>query len=106
MAGRRDRAHPSNVACGSRRVATISLGAMIGSGILVLQGAFALVGLCAYLEILVDVPARPVAIVAAALVGLDIVGTKRQVGRGDQGPGTVIPRGILSSSDSWPCSTP
>ncbi|CAN5915885.1 APC family permease [soil metagenome] len=56
------------------------MGTVAGFGVwfsLVFKAAFALVGLGAYLQILVDVPARPVAIVAAcALIALNIAGTK------------------------------
>lgn len=57
------------------------VGTVAGFGVwfsLVFKAAFALVGLGAYLQILVDVPARPVALAAAAaLVGLNVTGTKQ-----------------------------
>lgn len=57
------------------------VGTVAGFGVwfsLVFKAAFALVGLGAYLQILVDVPGRPVAIVAAgALLALNITGTKQ-----------------------------
>lgn len=60
------------------------VGTVAGFGVwfsLVFKAAFALVGLGAYLHILVDVPARPVAVVAATgLIALNIVGT-RESGR-------------------------
>lgn len=56
------------------------MGTIAGFGVwfsLVFKAAFALVGLGAYLQLLVDVPARPVAVVvAAALVVLNVMGTK------------------------------
>ncbi|MGI8573877.1 MAG: amino acid permease [Egibacteraceae bacterium] len=57
------------------------VGTVAGFGVwfsLVFKAAFALVGLGAYLQILVDVPARPIAVVAAgALIALNIAGTKQ-----------------------------
>ncbi len=56
------------------------VGTVAGFGVwfsLVFKAAFALVGLGAYLQLLVHLPARPVAVVAAcALIVLNIVGTK------------------------------
>ncbi|MBW3606233.1 MAG: universal stress protein [Actinobacteria bacterium] len=57
------------------------VGTVAGFGVwfsLVFKAAFALVGLGAYLQILLELPARPVAIVAAgALIALNIAGTKQ-----------------------------
>ncbi|CAN5919473.1 amino acid permease [soil metagenome] len=71
------------------------VGTVAGFGVwfsLVFKAAFALVGLGAYLQILVAAPARPVAIVAAgALILLNIAGTK-QSGRLQ----TVVVTGVLA----------
>lgn len=57
------------------------VGTVAGFGVwfsLVFKAAFALVGMGAYLQVLVDLPARPVAVVAAAaLIALNISGTRQ-----------------------------
>ena len=45
--------------------------------VLIFKGSFALVGLGAYFEILIDIPRRPLALaLAAALIVINIVGVK------------------------------